>query len=340
MNLNELSEQLLYQFQSESDLVKAIEQLSENFTLRREKIEQYLDDPRLVSAYTMFYLSTNIPKLAVVLDYIDKKFIDFTDYEIIDIGSGPGTFVLGFLAQLPHNRYVGIETSALMREQASKLTQHFYPAANVKYIEHPKLVSSKKQKRLGLFSHSANEMEVSAVESYIKQLELDEVLFIEPGTKEFFQKSLQIRKILQQSSFQIAYPCPSQNPCPLKGEDWCHQFINVTLAPDLQRLCQLVKKDRSLLPLTIHYFVNTKLSDQSELKRVIRVYPPSKFAIEMEACQLEENSNKVYRLQQLTRGLSKQEIKLLSQIKAGQKISFKPIKEIAPFFIRGEVHES
>ena len=70
MNLSEIMPHLLYQFKSESDLVKAIEEISLKFTKERSNIGDYLKDPRLVSAYTVFYLLTNIPKLEAVLKWL------------------------------------------------------------------------------------------------------------------------------------------------------------------------------------------------------------------------------------------------------------------------------
>lgn len=340
MNLAQINQQLIYSFNSEADLVKAIEKVSHNFTQKREDLAQYLKDPRLVSAYTSFYLSTNLPKLAAVFNYLDKNFQDYADYEVIDIGSGPGTFMLSILEKLPSVKVCGIETAELMREQAKRLIEFAYPRANYHLYAGVNEVEKRTQKRLGIFSHSANEMEVSEVLNYIKKLELDEVLFVEPGTKDFFSKSLELRSQLQAKGYQIQYPCPSNAACPLSENDWCHQFIKVSLPEDVQRLCQLVKKDRSLLPLTIHFYTKEESLAAQAINRIIRTYAPSKFAVEMEVCTMAGDENRVKKLQQLTRKLKKSEIKALAKIKAGQKIKFKVEKEMAPGFMRGEFYES
>ena len=193
MDLSDIKQFLLYDFKSESDIVASVDLIGHNFTKDRAKISKYLSDEKLVSAYSYFYLPTNMPKLDSVFSYLNKSYDDFSDYEIVDIGTGPGTFLLALLDRLPGNRFYGVETSTLMLKQADKLINGFYPNADVSLVSKIKDVPKKSKKRLGLFSHSANEMKVEEVFHYINILDLDEVLFIEPGTKEFFRKSLENR---------------------------------------------------------------------------------------------------------------------------------------------------
>jgi len=339
MDLLDIKQYLLHQFKSEADLVAAIELISHNFTKDRSELSTYLKDERLVSAYTYFYLSTNMPKLASVLGYLGKEFSDFNDYEFVDIGTGPGTFLLSLLEHLPHNNYYGIEVSQLMLKQADKLVSGFYPKASVTLTSSLKEIPKKCMKRIGLFSHSANEMNPEQVLNYIDKLDLDEVLFIEPGIKDFFKKSLEIRDHLIQQKYHVHYPCHSNGSCPLGDDDWCHQFIKITHSPEVQRLCQLVRKDRSLLPLTIQYYAK-EAKTKTSVNRVVRTFKPTKFSIEMQLCHGIENENKLIHLQQLTRNLDKQQIKKFSSIHAGEEISFDVVKELPNNVVRGDIHES
>ena len=130
MNFSFLIPHLLHTFKSEHDLIKSIEELSQKFTENRERIQDYLSNKRLVSAYTAFYLTTNMPKLAAVLGWMPEVWLELIkSSHMIDLGAGPGTFSLAF------REWVGkqtlgisqIETSPLMREQAMKIWQGLYP---------------------------------------------------------------------------------------------------------------------------------------------------------------------------------------------------------------------
>jgi len=339
MRYSDVKQHLLHKFKSDSDLVKAIETISHNFTKDRGLIKNYLDDERLVSAYTCFYLMTNMPKLDAVMSYLNMDYSSFENFEIIDIGSGPGTFIFSFLEKLPENKLIAVETSDVMQAQAKKLKKAFYPKANVDFYSKVHSVPKKEKSRLGVFTHSANEMESREVQSYIEKLELDAVLFIEPGTKEFFKKSLDIRKMLISKEYNILYPCSSNSICPMGEEDWCHQFLKISHEDDVKRLCQLVKKDRSLLPVTIQYY-SKRERVLDKIKRVTRTFKPTKFSLEFQVCAVnDEGDNKLLHLQQLTRNLKKAQVKKIGQIYAGQEINFKETK-LMEGKVRGEIDES
>lgn len=344
MNLNELKPHLLYQFKSEAELVTAIEKLSKNFTVSRERIRDYGLDNRLVSAYVSFYLTTNFPKWNQVLDKMEISTEYLADFEILDIGAGPGTFILAALENNPEQDIIGIETSQLMRRQGDILLKAFYPNRNIPFYPSGLKVPKAKKKRMGVFGHSANEMDVKYILDLIDKLELSEVIFIEPGTKEFFAKALEVRTTLIDKGFGIEYPCASAANCPMQGIDnWCHQFIYLRQEDDVQRLTQLVRKDRRLLPQTLMHFKNSKVESKT-LKRVVRVYKPSKFSLDYEICSIKSSNsddaleeNYLHDLQQLTRGMKKKQIKELNKIYSGDQIQYKIIKELENGLVRGDI---
>lgn len=311
MQLYKLLPLLLYHFKNESDLIKAIEELSLKFTQNRERISDYLKDERLTSAYTAFYLTTNMPKLEAVFKWMPEAWIEqLKQSTFIDVGAGPGTFSLAFRewAAVPV-KVMQIETSQVMREQAKRIWEGLYP--------NEKLLHKAEGETFLLFGHSANEMGPEAALRYIKEYDPDHVLFIEPGTKEFFPQMLKIREALLKSDFNILFPCPTAEECPLRGSasDWCHQFIQVRQENDIERLSQIVKKDRRNLPLTVHAFSKTFTSTNSQ-SRVIRVFPETKFSYEWESCEL----NHIEHYQIMKRGLNKAALKELSEILAGSEV--------------------
>jgi ribosomal protein RSM22 (predicted rRNA methylase) len=316
---------LLYEFKTEKELIQAIEELSLKFTQRREQITDYLSDKRLASAYTAFYLTSNAPKLKTVLNWMPSSFVDqLKSSTLIDLGSGPGTFSLAFRELVGQPvKVVQIETSATMREQAKKLWNGLYPGEDLLQFDHEKI--ELKGEKFLLFGHSANEMGASTTLRYIKNINPDHILFIEPGTKDFFPQMLKIRDELIATGFNILFPCPTAESCPLLDSvnDWCHQFIQVRQDPELERLSQMAKKDRRLLPLTVQAFSRTS-QRPTLVTRIIRVFPETKFSFEWEVCEL----NKMKHYQIMKRGLSKKVLDQLSEALAGSALEVEVDKEL------------
>lgn len=319
MQLNQLIPYLLYEFKSEHDLLKAIEELSLKFTQKRERISDYLQDERLASAYTAFYLTTNIPKLKAVFEWMPPLWLEkIKESTFIDLGAGPGTFSLAFREWLGRPAKIQqIESSSVMREQAKRIWEGLYPSEKL-------LLNAEGEKTL-FFGHSANEMGPEIALKYIKDLNPDHILFVEPGTKEFFPQMLKIRDALLKQGHNILFPCPRAEACPLNNSetDWCHQFIEVKQESDVERLSQMVRKDRRNLPLIVHAFSRTYKAENPDV-RVVRVLPETKFSFEWEVCEL----NQIQHYQIMRRGLSKQTQKILSETLAGASIEGETEKEL------------
>jgi ribosomal protein RSM22 (predicted rRNA methylase) len=315
MRLVNILPHLNYQFKTEHELVSSIEELSRNFTTNRVDLNAYLKDERLTSAYTAFFLTTNIPKLRSLFHWLPEEFLSsLKNVTFFDVGAGPGTFSIAFREWLGHSikKSVQIETSEVMRSQGRKLWQGLFPGENSEWWE--RIQSGDSSEKLMLFGHSANEMGPEKSLDYIQRLNPEHVMFIEPGTKDFFPQMLSIRSKLLASGYQILYPCPTGEECPLKKstQDWCHQFMQVTQDPDVERLSQIVKKDRRNLPIIFHVYSRT-FSSTNPLYRLVRVFPETKFSFEWEVC----HQNMLERVQVMKRGMTKAQEKSMGQVLAG-----------------------
>lgn len=329
MNLTKIRPFLLYKFKSETELVQEIEKLSQRFTTERAKLDQYTQSEKSVSAYTCFYALTNFMKLKVCLDKIGLS--DLTKFELIDIGAGPGTFTLAALSLNREQQIAMVETSDLMRDQARKLIAGLFPEVTVPVLEGSKKIPKNELPRLGLFGHSANEMELDEIKKYIEFLELDYVLFIEPGTRNFFEKMNPLRDWLLARNYKVNFPCPTQTQCPVEAPDWCHQYVKVTHDPEVERLCQMAKKDRRLLPVTLHFYSQEKSIDFDTSNYVIqRMLAPLKYAQPMVVCAAgNERKASLRKVEVVYKGLSKSEQKNLQKLLAGDTIKLEPIKFMA-----------
>lgn len=309
---------LLHQFASEADLVKAVGELSVAFTTDRANIQKYLSDPRLVSAYTAFYLTTNLPKLAAVLSWLTPEFRQaLSELELIDVGAGPGTFTLAW-RELTGGTSVMLETSTLMRQQAEKLLQGVHgEKARFGLRE----LSGKP--RLLLFGHSLNEMGVEAGLAYVKEAAPAHVWLIEPGTKEVFALALEFRRRMIREGWHVRYPCLGMGECPMANTgDWCHQYVEVRHDPEVERLTQLAQRDRRHLPLTVMMFERGPIENRAEnLARIVRTFAATKFSHEWQVCR-EERGLVLERFQLPFKSFPKSEKKAVEALLAGSLIQF------------------
>lgn len=313
MNLSKLLPHLIYEFSGEAELLKAINELSLKFTSERDKIGDYLKDPRLASAYTAFYLTTNLPKFEAVLPWFPEEILEeFRRCSLIDLGSGPGTFSVAFRFWKGTGEILQVETSRIMLEQSKRLWDGLFPGEEL--LQNQKLNSE--TPKLMLFGHSANEMGPKKVLEYIKEYDPEHILFIEPGTKAFFSDVLEIRDVLLKSNFNILYPCPTSDDCPLRGtEDWCHQYVKVRHDPEVERLSQMAGKDRRNLPLIVHLYSRT-LNPKKPSERLLRVFPETKFSFEWDVCH--DNEKEHYQVQK--RGMNKSRQKEVADFRPGDAI--------------------
>lgn len=327
MKLAAIRPLLRYSFKSDHELISSIEELSRKFTTERTSISDYLKDERLASAYTAFYLTTNIPKLEAAYRWLPTAWLtQLKQCSFIDLGAGPGTFSIAFRQWLgtAAKTVIQIETSAVMQEQARVLWQGLFPGEEVKLWSRAQSVEGEK---LLCFGHSANEMGAAGALEYIRQLNPEHLLFIEPGTKTFFPEMLKIRQQLISDGYHVLYPCPDNSLCPMSnGEDWCHQYLHVTQDPEVERLSQMARKDRRHLPIIVHAYSKT-FQTTNPRERVVRVFPETKFSFEWELC----HSNQLERVQVMKRGLDKTGLKDLEAITAGDAIVSETDKQLEAF---------
>lgn len=324
MKFEDIRPFLLYNFKSDHELIKAIEELSLKFTQEREHITDYLSDPRLVSAYAAFYLTTNIPKLEAVFKWLPAAWLEeLKKTDFVDLGAGPGTFSLAYKNWGGSGSITQIEISSLMQEQARALMKGLYPTAELHQMKSWK--GEKGKPKFVLFGHSANEMGADVALRYLREIDPDHILFIEPGTKTFFPEMLKIRDALIQDGFHNLYPCPTQEACPMRqsANDWCHQFIHVSHSQDVERLSQMMKKDRKLLPLTVHAFSKT-YGPADQTQRLVRVLPSTKFSFEWEVC----TGGDIEHYQIMKRPYDKKAIKELEEVLAGASLEVELEKDL------------
>jgi ribosomal protein RSM22 (predicted rRNA methylase) len=324
LSIDDVRPNLLNPKLKESELVKCIAEMSMKFTVKRDKIQEYVLDENSVSAYAAFYLPTNIPKLHFLLSKLKKETLDdLIKRPFIDVGCGPGTFSLAMslLFEKTPPEIIAIDSSRLMLDQTKKMLEGFFPSANLVTTQK---YHQKKNDSVLFFGHSINEFGANKALDLIATIDPEYVLWIEPATSEFFLELKKMRESLS-SHFDILYPCPTNSACP---SSWCHQVLRTTHDQSLERISQLVSLDRKILPIATMVLKRKSSEYKSNQAITTRYLNETKFSFEYEVClnEIGENINRVIEIQK--RQLTKEEEKFFKNSNVGERLDFEVEKII------------
>lgn len=332
ISYDELAPSFLYQFKADSELIKYVDQIKRGFTSHRDEIGEYVMDKKMVSAYLAVYASTNMAKLPLVLKRLPEWFKkELEDIEFVDFGCGPATFSYAFLKEFPDSFAVCVDSSILMLEQGERLLSQSF---NKKKYMFSHDIPEKLSKRCLFFGHSLNEMEVDFAASEIERSEAEYVLLIEPGTKQSFEKVIELRSKMMDLGYKCHYPCFSNHKCPMVGseveDDWCHQYVHASHDPSVERLCQMAKLDRRNLPLISHFYAKEEIQQYEAM--IVRNYEKQKFAQTFEICLERDHIKQIQTVEVPFRGMKKPQIKEIQALCSGDIIRFEVIKELEKFW--------
>ncbi|MBT3982600.1 MAG: hypothetical protein HOE90_14675 [Bacteriovoracaceae bacterium] len=350
-----LTPHLIHQFDSERELLNIISKLSHAFNQRTDSVNDYSHDPALVSAYAMFYLPTNMPKLEFILEKLPVEvYNSILESEFIDFGSGPGTFSLAFknLVGTSQKSVISlIDKSESMLLQARKIINSIYPRGeypqgeypqgelpegNFKYYNSYKQIRESKNSTLCL-GHVFNEMEKRDLIKVIEHFDPQNIIFIGPGTKEVFHKLSEFRKSFLSDHYDVAFPCPSKSfDCPMEGDEknWCHQILHTTHSQGTERLSQLVKLDRRKMPMTAQMFTKTNFEPE-ETSRIVRKKAVTKFSFDFEICRMCDGVPLLQDLEVPKRGMGKLDQKAYQKIDSGNGGELTVLKVLSDSKLRG-----
>jgi len=226
-----------------------------------------LKDKNLIHAYTLYYLPVNLVKLFPVLDELvrglQSSFLKGDSFSILDLGCGPGTFILGFLEYLsknlpllptvPHSIHLwGIDKKKENLVAAEKMTHSYIDSCpsfgTIEWNLHFKQFSLESSQLHGTAIPKETMFDVIIAGNVITELSDKKftgllkifeknlsangfLVIIDPGTKHSSRNLIELRNsILHNTSLNLYGPCPSTGQCPVNEQDkrWCHEKITWT----------------------------------------------------------------------------------------------------------------
>ena len=211
-----------------------MERLSAGLTRERALAgERYLDDPRLLGAYLLFYWPTSYLQARGVLSELRRR-----PGAVLDLGSGPGPVAFAALdagasAALVADRSAGALAAAraLAVEAGEPLgTQPWEPARPGSLAA---LAGGRAFDTITM-GHVVNELFGGAGAAERRAALLEEaagllrpggsLVVIEPALRETSRELLEVRDLLVARGYAVRAPCLFRGPCParLREGDWCH----------------------------------------------------------------------------------------------------------------------
>jgi ribosomal protein RSM22 (predicted rRNA methylase) len=213
-----------------------------------------------VNAYLLYYLPVNLVKLFPLLDELVKGgAFDFSQRQhmsVLDIGCGPGTFMLGLLEHLcragrpdaacPESIFLtGIDRSkdnlaaadSLIRQYCSlgclppgmTVTASFRQGS----LLSPDFLKSSELYDLIIAGNVLAELQGEALSSCLAAITEHlvpggAIIIVDPGTRPAARRLLEVRNmLLQNTQLRLYAPCLCAATCPLQDDaaQWCHEKL-------------------------------------------------------------------------------------------------------------------
>ena len=248
--------------------------------------EIYGDDPAHLMAYSAYFLLANVPKIVEVIhnlslnDSLEKS----TDsLKILDLGTGPGTAVIGTLIAMAESvnsnktgqkariNVTAVDHSQRFLSSAERLISAFrdhlkLPGESrflkndlVKLMEckNPRVVLNQVLGTgydLIILSNAMAELPETTLEIMPGTLELwmkpgATLFMMEPAQRVPGRRLLAIRDRLCEMGWHVRYPCPGNAPCPAlkRPRDWCHHRLKWQPPYLVKRMDELTGMHKNLL---------------------------------------------------------------------------------------------
>jgi hypothetical protein len=229
------------------ELLEPLFGLSRDFRADSVPEPDYFADSATLRAYTLYYMSINMPKLWFLLDRAPALDV----CEVRDCGCGPGTFLWAYVFYLLHQRpealaslrrLHGVERTPEAAAMARRIGKALITLSGCEHLEIEITTADwqdvEGEPELTIFGNVLVEGEATAL-SYPASKRL---ILIEPGDRAGFHQLLPHRDALIADGWQVRFPCTSHHSCPMAADNWCHFAVNRFVLPFVQRMSAAAKR--------------------------------------------------------------------------------------------------
>jgi SAM-dependent methyltransferase len=216
---------------------------------------RYMDDPRLLGAYLLFYWPVSYAQARSVLGELVRR-----PREVLDVGSGPGPMAFAAL-DAGAAEVTAADRSAPALALARALAAEAEEALATRSWSGGALPEGRFDAIL--FGHVLNELGGTGPAALGKRAELVEraaaqlkpggsVVILEPALRDTSRDLLSVRDALVAHGFAVRAPCLWRGPCPalVRPGDWCHAERSWSPPPLLDALARAASLHKEELKMS------------------------------------------------------------------------------------------
>jgi len=226
------------------DVAQGIRTLSAGLTRERSLVgATYLDDPRLLGAYLLFYWPVSYAQARAVLGELGRR-----PRTVLDLGSGPGPVAFAALDAGATEVTAADRSAPALAIARALAAEAEEPLATRPWSRGAALPEGRFE--LISLGHVLNELgrgpaaldeRAALLERAAEQLRPGgSLLVLEPALRETSRDLLAVRDRMVERGFAIRAPCLWQGRCPalIKPTDWCHAERSWAPPPLLETLAR------------------------------------------------------------------------------------------------------
>lgn len=185
-------------------------------------------------AYVACRMPATFAAIVQALRHLQQVLPAFEPANVLDIGAGPGTALLGSLTVFPSiTRGIGLDRSPEFCGLSEQLFSHI-PAMNTA-CRMVRCDLEREPNTEGSFdlitsAYAFGELSVRSQDRWLAWAKgrTKALLLVEPGTPAGWQCLMRCREKLVALGASLLAPCPHAKQCPFEGsEQWCHEAVRV-----------------------------------------------------------------------------------------------------------------
>lgn len=268
------------------DLLNSVESLTDKYKNKSGKGLNLINSDDNAAAYSVVRMPATFGSVYSALKYT-LEILDSEFSSLIDVGAGTGAASWAADSLINLKKITCLEREDKMRNLGSKIMQNGSDVLkNAEWIKYD-IINDEFQNKADIVitSYMLNELSenlrIKAVDKLYNMTE-NLLIIIEPGTPVGFNNIRNAREYLLKNGAHIVSPCPSEDICPIKENDWCHFSCRIQRS----RLHRILKKgDAPYEDEKFSYIAVSKNSFESKMhSRVLRHPIVNKGRITLEIC--------------------------------------------------------